>query len=395
MEIEKNKNFKILVVDDNQKNLQVIGSALKEKKYALGFAFDGKQALKSLQQAHDYDLVLLDIDMPEMNGYETCRAIRKDEQLKDVPIIFLTAHAEIENKLMGFNLGAQDYITKPFHAWELLVRVKTQLLLKQKSDQVKEYTIELEKLNATKDKFFSIIAHDLRNPFTGLLMTSQALLRNIRKLDINELEDYIKEFYITAKRGNELLENLLEWSKSQRGKITFIPIDLKLKAITDECIGLISHQANAKKITMLNEVPDNLVLKTDENLVKTVIRNLLTNAVKFTFENGSIKIRSLMQKSFAEISVIDNELGISQELQDKLFRIDGSTISRQGTKNETGTGLGLIVCKEFIDKIGGKIWVESEEGKGSTFKFTIPIAETGNRLSVNRRQQQETAAEGS
>jgi two-component system, sensor histidine kinase and response regulator len=208
MRSDKEKKFKILVVDDNMENIQVIGDLLKGK-YSLGIAFDGEQALNSLQQANDYDLVLLDLDMPVMNGYVTCKAIRKDEKLKDIPVIFLTAVNDLENMLMGYNMGAQDYITKPFHSWELLARVKTQLLIKHKSDQVKEYSIELEKLNATKDKFFSIIAHDLRNPFAGLMFTSQALLKNIRKLDIYELEDHIKEFYETTKRGNELLENLL------------------------------------------------------------------------------------------------------------------------------------------------------------------------------------------
>jgi two-component system, sensor histidine kinase and response regulator len=377
MEPDKDKLFKILVVDDNKNNIQVIGSLLKKKKYSLGFAFDGKQALNSLEQNNDYDLILLDVDMPVMDGYETCKAIRKDEKLKDIPVIFLTAYAEIENMLLGFDLGAQDYITKPFNSWELLARVNTQLMLKQKTDQIKEYAIELEKLNATKDKFFSIIAHDLRNPFAGLMMTTQALLRNMRKIDIKEIEDYIREFYDTAKRGNELLENLLEWSKSQRGKITLMPLDISLKKIIDECTVLVSPQANAKKIKILNEIPDDLILSVDENLIKTIIRNLLTNAVKFTFESGYVKIKSCRQKKHIEVSVIDNGMGMSEEIRNNLFMIANNSHIRQGTLKEKGTGLGLIVCKEFIEQLGGTIWVESEEGKGSTFIFTIPTEMKG------------------
>jgi two-component system, sensor histidine kinase and response regulator len=136
---------------------------------------------------------------------------------------------------------------------------------------------------------------------------------------------------------------------------------------------LIGPQSNAKKITLLNEVPDDLILWTDKNLVKTILRNLLTNAVKFTFESGLVTIKSEILKDYVEISVIDTGTGISSEVQDKLFRIDSDNCSRPGTLNETGTGLGLIVCKEFIEILGGTIRVTSEEGKGSTFTFTIPI----------------------
>jgi two-component system, sensor histidine kinase and response regulator len=331
MGIESPKKFKILVVDDNMENIQVIGNLLTEQ-YSLGIAFNGQQALSSLQMTNDYDLVLLDLDMPVMNGYETCKTIREDNKLKDIPVIFLTAAGDMENMLMAYHMGAQDYITKPFHSWELEARIKTQLLLKQKTDLVKEFAVELVRLNATKDKFFSIIAHDLRNPFAGLRISIQGILKNLRAMDLDELEKDIQELYETTKRSGELLENLLEWSTSQRGKIKYMPVDLNLKAMAEECIGLVRPQTEVKKIMMRNEIPDDLVIRTDKNILKTIFRNLLTNAVKFTFTGGTITIRSAMKKDFIEISVIDTGTGMSEKTRDRLFKLKTMNVQNRAHK---------------------------------------------------------------
>jgi len=364
------KKFKILIVDDNMENIQVIGNLLMEN-YLLGFAFNGEQALTALRKTNDYDLVLMDVDMPVKNGYETCDSMRHDEQLKDIPVIFLTGYTEIENMIMGFNLGAQDYVTKPFHSWELLARVKTQLLIKQKADQIKEYATELENLNATKNKFFSIIAHDVKNPFASILMVSGILQKKSEKLTREEKDNLVGEINATAKNGYSLLENLLKWAQSQTGKIKVKPVTVSLKTIIGKCIEW--SGASAKGIKLINKTPADITIITDENIVETILRNLLSNAVKYTQESGTITVSSELKQKVVEVSVIDTGIGMSKMIQDKLFRIDSNISSMPGTHNEAGTGLGLIVSKEFVEKLGGRIWVESEEGKGSAFRFTIPI----------------------
>jgi CheY-like chemotaxis protein len=209
IELTNNKTFKILVVDDNKTNIQIIGNILKKELYSVGFAFDGQQALKSLQYSPDYDLILLDVDMPVLDGFKTCVEIKKDEKLKDIPIIFLTAYNESINILEGLDLGAQDYITKPVNTLEMLTRIKTQLQIKQNADLVKKYAVKLEELKLTNDNFFSIVREDLKNPFVGIQMLSELLLKNLTKHSYAEIETIIKEIHLSAKHGNTLFENFL------------------------------------------------------------------------------------------------------------------------------------------------------------------------------------------
>lgn len=234
-----------------------------------------------------------------------------------------------------------------------------------------ERTKELEILNATKDKFFSIIAHDLKNPFAGIFSSCELLLRNIHKYDTDKILDKILKINASTKQGYDLLVNLLEWSRSQTGSIEFNPVKLNLKNIVDKSIKVLEAQANNKNINIVNLTSEELSLIADVNLLQTVFRNLLTNAIKFTPDFGKIIIKSNEDESKTEISVIDTGVGINKDIRDKLFRID-TKITTSGTSNEVGTGLGLILCKEFIEIHGGKIWIESEEGKGSEFKFIIP-----------------------
>jgi signal transduction histidine kinase len=366
------KSFKILVVDDNPKNIQVIGTILREAKYEVGFAMDGKQALDMLQDSPDYDLLLLDIRMPVLDGYEVCRIMKRDDRYKEIPVIFLSASHETENIITAFDTGGVDYVTKPFNANELLARVNTHLQLKQRTLEVRNYALELEKLNATKDKFFSIIAHDLRNPFEGILMITRPLLENLSSWSADELNKQIEMIISATESGNKLLENLLIWSRSQTGSIAFKPGDLYLESIILRCIDSIRAQAKAKNIRIDYNASTKIKVKTDESMFCHILRNLLTNAIKFTRNPGTVTILVEKITGAIAVSVIDTGIGISVSDKSRLFRIDGNICSRKGTQNETGSGLGLILCKEFLDRMGGTIHVESEQGKGSRFTFTLP-----------------------
>ncbi len=242
--------------------------------------------------------------------------------------------------------------------------------------KVEEKEQILKELNSTKDKFFSIIAHDLRNPLYGFREMSSMLYDNYNHLDAAELKEYLELLKNSSNSIFALLENLLEWSRSQQGLIHFNPIDFNLSFIVNNCIELLNLSATKKRILILNKISDSLTITADPNLITTVIRNLLSNAIKFTPVDGEIEIGMLSvdSKSYNTIYIKDSGIGMTQEIMDKLFKIDKS-ITSKGTVGETGTGLGLILCREFVEKHNGKIWVESEVGWGSTFYFTLPSTE--------------------
>jgi len=230
---------------------------------------------------------------------------------------------------------------------------------------------KLEQLNATKDKFFSIIAHDLKNPFNSILGFSDLLLQNIHRYDQLKIEMFLNTIKNSSKQAYDLLENLLVWARSQTGKIDYSPEPVDLNQRFSDNLGLLEAQTLNKKLKITTNIPDDTLVYGDKNMINTVIRNLVSNAIKFTFENGSINISVIDKDDMLEIAIKDNGIGIAPENLNKLFRID-SKYSTSGTNEERGTGLGLILCKEFVEKQGGKIWVESVLEKGSTFRFTLP-----------------------
>ena len=366
------KKFKILVVDDNAKNIQLLGNILREAGYQVGYATDGVKALHMLEKSPDYDLMLLDINMPIMDGFETCKQIRKNEQFNDMPIIFLTAYQDKSDIIKGFETGAQDYVTKPYNTKELLARVNTHLQLRLNVKLVKNYAEELEKINATKDKFFSIIAHDLKNPFMVILGSAELLLGNLHKFDLNRIEYFIRMIQTDTRHAHALLENLLEWSRSQTGTLEFRPTTLSLCNIVKKCIDIAKVQSEKKSIKIINKVSADQLVDADENMLQTIIRNLLSNAIKFTHDSGTVTVTSKADSDHLEVCVADTGVGIPKEDLDKLFRIDTKYVM-PGTSEERGAGLGLILCKEFVDKHGGTIWVVSTKGKGSEFHFTVPV----------------------
>ncbi len=231
----------------------------------------------------------------------------------------------------------------------------------------------LKESNATKDKFFSIIAHDLKSPFNALMGFSDILLRKHKEYDHQKREKIIRMINKSSKSAYSLLENLLTWSRSQSGKINYSPEKLELKIVLFETMFGLQAQANNKEVEIINNIYENETIFADKNMITTVLRNLISNAIKFTNKKGTVTISAKKQtdNNFIEISISDTGIGIPKERIGDLFRIDKNK-STQGTENETGTGLGLILCKEFAEKHAGKIWVESEEEKGSSFIFTIP-----------------------
>lgn len=240
-------------------------------------------------------------------------------------------------------------------------------------DELRRSEIELRVLVATKDKFFSIIAHDLKSPFNSIIGFSDLLQSEAMSLDVNEIIQYARLINTSAKKTMILLENLLEWSQLQRGQMLYIPKRVLINELLQEALELVSHNAAQKGITIERVVPENLIAQVDGNMFKVLIRNLVGNAVKFSHSGGKVEINVEKLDDMIQISVKDSGVGISTENIEKLFSLRSGYISR-GTANEKGTGLGLILCKEFVEKNGGRIWVESKEGKGSTFHILLPVS---------------------
>lgn len=266
-------------------------------------------------------------------------------------------------------------LTEHQHKSETLVKANAQLLEKQdliqkQAKKLEETNEELSTLNFTKDRFFSILAHDLRNPFNTVSGFSELLLLNLERYTPEKIRHYIEVIHKTSQNTYLLFNNLLDWSRSQSGRIQFNPVNINLHEILEDILVLLSSQASQKNIEISCHVGPDITVLADENMLKTVMRNLISNAIKFTHSGGGVTIKASQKDEMVIIEVIDTGIGISPEKIDILFRIDVN-FHEQGTNNENGTGLGLMLCKEFIEKNGGKIWVESLVGKGSTFAFTL------------------------
>ena len=246
-------------------------------------------------------------------------------------------------------------------------------ITEQKSTEAQliENEIHLRELNATKDKFFSIIAHDLLNPFNSIVGLSDYLAEQVHVKNYDEIEQYAYIIQKSSYRAMDLLLNLLEWSRSQTGRMEFNPENVEFTVLINQVTELLIDSDNQKSITIVKELPDSVTVVADKNMMGAILRNLISNAIKFTSPGGHIVISVLQNQDGLMVAVADTGVGIEEDNLEKLFRIDGN-YSTLGTQKEQGTGLGLILCKEFIEKHGGKIWAESEVGEGSKFIFTIP-----------------------
>lgn len=395
----------ILVVDDTPVNLRLLIDILSEQNYTVRPAVSGSQALSAVREELP-DLILLDVKMPEMDGYEICNLLKADKNTCDIPIIFISALGELHDKVAGFSAGGIDYITKPFQAEEVLARVQTHVMLrrlhqhlqkknrqlereiekreqaeeelrilngnlKEANQQLQDSNRRLQQANADKDKFFSIIAHDLRGPFTGLLGMTGTLLESIEDYKREQIKTQMSQLYASAKTVYTLLTNLLEWSRLRRGLMKYYPEAIVLKAIVNSNIRLLAAYAERKQITLRNRLSDEMLVYADHTMLDGVVRNLLSNALKFTEAGGTIEVSAQARKRRIEITFSDTGIGIHKKDLNNLFRIEAKS-SRQGTDGEEGSGLGLILCKEFIEKNNGTLSVESELKKGSSFIVSLP-----------------------
>jgi two-component system sensor histidine kinase/response regulator len=365
-------NPKILVVDDSAFEIQLVDWILQENNYQTVLANNGHEALVKLENLTP-DLILLDIMLPDIDGFEVSKRIKSIENLKDTPIIFFTSLSNVDDIVKGFEAGGVDYVTKPFNKDELLVRIKNHLELIRSKRKIEIQAKELAKSNALKDKMFSVISHDLRSPIGSIKQTIGFISSGMIKPGDKLYDETFKDLAKTSDEAHILLENLLGWAKSQSNILKVIPEHISLNPLVRSVAGLLKLNAESKKIRIENKIPEKIKVFADLQMLNSLLRNLLSNALKFTPENGLIEIDAIKKNNNIEISVKDSGVGIS-ELNLKKILDPEQPIQTVGTNKEAGSGLGLLLCKDFVEKNGGKIWVESEEGKGSTFTFTLPIA---------------------
>ena len=365
-------DYKILIVDDVVSNVLLLKVLLKNEKFKTVTASDGLEAIQQAEKELP-DLILLDVMMPQMDGFETAMHLKNNPTTAGLPIIFLTALNSTQDIVKGFQAGANDFITKPFNKEELLVRVNHQISLVAAKKLILERTEELRKTIVGRDKLYSVIAHDLRSPLASIKMVLNMMVLGVS-------EDVIgKEMYQMLQMVNHstedvfsLLDNLLKWTKSQIGKLNVVYQDFRIDEVVEGVLDIFSLVSKSKNIQLVNDSIDTVTVHADVDMVKTILRNLLSNALKFSYEGSQIIIGSQVETDKVIVSVKDSGKGMSAEDKEKLLKTE-THFSRYGTNNEEGSGLGLLLCQDFAIKNGGDLWFESEEGKGSTFFFSIPL----------------------
>ena len=364
-------DYKILIVDDVTSNVLLLKILLTNEKFQICTASNGHQCVEVARSEHP-DLILLDVMMPELNGFDTAVILKKDPLTADIPIIFLTALNSPSDLVHGFQVGAHDFLTKPFNKEELIMRVMHQISLVAAKRYIIEQNEKLKRIISNRDKMYSVIAHDLRSPMASIRMVLN-LCVNVVTPDMvgEEIFGLLDKANRESEETHDLLDNLLKWTKSQTGRLEVAYQNLELDDIVPGVVDIFTMIAEMKKIK-LQYIPseDHLKVRADNDMMKTVVRNFISNAIKFTPEGKGIEVYYKKSGEFAKISVRDHGVGIAPERIDTLFHKGETTY---GTGGEEGSGLGLQLCADFARKNGGDVMVESTLGEGSTFSFLVPL----------------------
>ena len=363
--------YKILIVDDVVSNVLLLKILLTNEKFQVCTANNGTSCIEMAKKEHP-DLILLDVMMPDISGFDTAVILKKDDETKEIPIIFLTALNTPADLVKGFQVGANDFLTKPFNKEELVMRVMQQISLVAAKRIIEKQNSELRATLSNRDKMYSVIAHDLRSPMASIRMVLNLVVASVPKETVGpELYELLDKANKEPEEVHDLLDNLLKWTKSQTGKLTVVTQDLDLNDIIPGVVDIFEMIAETKNIKLnLERTSEPLIVRADNDMLKTVVRNFMSNAVKFSPEGSTIDILMTTEGDFAKISVRDHGVGIAADRLDSIFHKGETTY---GTGGEEGSGLGLQLCQDFARKNGGDCTVESVEGEGSTFSVLVPL----------------------
>ena len=365
----ENSDYKILIVDDVTSNVLLLKILLSNEKFQVCTANCGNMCIEQARKEKP-DLILLDVMMPDISGFDTAVILKKDPELKDIPIIFLTALNSPADLVKGFQCGANDFLSKPFNKEELVVRVKHQIAFVAAKRLIEKQNRELLATIKNRDKMYSVIAHDLRSPMASIRMVLNLVVATTSPDVVGEeVFSLIDKANKESEDVHDLLDNLLKWTKSQTGRLNVVLQDLDLNDIIPGVVDIFELIAANKKIK-LSYTGSSTIVRADNDMLKTVVRNFMSNAIKFSPENSTIEIIVTSDADFAKISVRDHGVGIAADRIDTIFHKGETTY---GTGGEEGSGLGLQLCQDFARKNGGDVMVESIEGQGSTFSVMVPL----------------------
>ncbi len=374
---------KVLLVDDIQDNLDLLEDLLDDEfntldnSYSVEFlqASSGQEALDIISDNNNIDLILLDIMMPQIDGFEVCRRIKQNNDTKDIAVIFITAKNQEDDIVNGLNIGAIDYVSKPFCEEELISRVRTQLKLSQATKRLQDSRLELIQANRLKSEFMANISHELRTPLNSIIGFSSLLSKNKTKnLDEKQLK-YLRSINTNGLHLLEMLSEVIELSKIEVGQIELNIHSVNLIALINEIVSLFQIQANERsiKLDFINNIQKNiLVYNTDEQKIKQVLVHLINNALKFTTRSsGIINIKLEEDNKYFIIIVKDNGIGIDKKDFQEIFK-SFNQLQMGDDKEYLGLGLGLTISKSIIEYLGGYMDLESKKNEGSIFSLYLP-----------------------
>lgn len=366
---------RILVVDDAPENLQTLSSILS-KKYKISVANSGRRALEILNSRSDFDLFILDIMMPELNGIDLCKKIKSDVKFKDTPVIFISALSDIGDKISAFESGGVDYIVKPFQKEEVILRVDTHIKILRLQRELMSKNLELEsnykrlkELEELKNNLTNMIVHDLRSPLTGVISMFEILKMECEGTNYNSLMEYIKSGYSAASSLMEMINSLLDISRLEEGKLPLNKGLNSLREIVNDAISSIAANVRGEEIEV--DIKDDITINCDRELIRRVLINLIVNSLRHSRHKSPIKVVVEKRGQDVIVSVIDDGIGIPEEYHQKIFEKFGQVEIRQERKKYS-TGLGLTFCKLVVEAHNGKIALESKVGEGSRFYFILP-----------------------
>ena len=364
-------DYTILVVDDVVSNVLLLKILLTKENFKVLTANNGYTCIEIAQNNHP-ELILLDVMMPDINGFETAEKLKSDPATADIPIIFLTALNAPSDLVKGFQVGANDFLTKPFNKEELVMRVMRQIQLVFAKSIIESQNAELKRTISNRDKMYSVIAHDLRSPMASIRMVLNLLVSTISsELIGEELFSLLDKANKESEETHDLLDNLLKWTKSQTGRLNVVHQNFDISDVLigiEDIFSLIAE--NKKQKINFDKQTGSIMVRADKDMLNTVLRNFMSNAIKFTPEGKDIDILVDKQDKFVKVSIRDHGVGISPERIATLFSAGQTTY---GTNNEEGSGLGLQLCQDFARKNGGDVMVESVLGEGSTFSVFVPL----------------------
>lgn len=364
-------DYKILIVDDVVSNVLLLKILLTNEKFQICTASNGEMCIEQAKKEKP-DLILLDVMMPGISGFDTATILKKDPETQDIPIIFLTALNNPSDLVHGFQVGANDFLSKPFNKEELVMRVMHQIQLVAAKRIIVRQNDELRRTINNRDKMYSVIAHDLRSPMASIRMVLNLAVNVVSKEAVGEeIFGLLDKANRESEETHDLLDNLLKWTKSQTGRLNVVYQDTDLDDIVPGVVDIFVMIAEMKKVA-LKYLPsdEKLTVHADNDMIKTVIRNFISNAIKFTPEGKGIEVFYKREGDMARICVRDHGVGIAADRVDTIFYKGETTY---GTGGEEGSGLGLQLCQDFARRNGGDAYVESVEGEGSTFSFTVPL----------------------